>query len=97
MRLRYFGPRDLIENGTQHSAPVAVVNSRLSYDLTRHVSLGLEVLNLFDTAYNDAEYYDSYRLFGQPPNPLSPDGSYMGHVVHTGEPREIRGSVTYRF
>jgi outer membrane receptor protein involved in Fe transport len=97
VRLRYFGPRDLIENGTQHSAPVTVVNARLGYDLTEHVSLGLEVLNLLDTAYNDAEYYDSYRLFGQPRNPDSPDGSYMGHVIHAGEPREIRGSVTYRF
>jgi hypothetical protein len=97
VRLRYFGPRDLIENGSQHSAPVTVVNARFGYDLTRHVSLGLEVLNVLNTAYNDAEYYDSYRLLGQPANPDSPDGSYLGHTIHAGEPREFRGSVTYRF
>ena len=97
VRLRYFGPRDLIENGSQRSAPVTVVNTRFGYDLTPRISFGLEVLNLLNAAYNDAEYYSNYRLKGQPPNPDSDDGSYLDHTVHAGEPREFRGSITCRF
>ncbi len=48
--------RDLIENGTQHSAPVTVVNARLGHDLTSHIGIELEVLNVLNTTYNDAEY-----------------------------------------
>ena len=97
LRMRYFGPRDLIEDGSQTSAPVTVFNARVGYDVNRRLSLGLEALNLFNTKYNDAEYYDSYRLKGQPANPDSGDGSYMGHVIHPGDPLEIRVSATVKY
>ena len=58
---------------------------------------GLEVLNLFDVKYNDAEYYDSSRLKGEPANPNSADGSYLDHEIHPGEPREVRFSTTFRY
>ena len=97
IRMRYFGARDLIEDRSQESAPVTVFNGRLSYDLTKRLTLGVEALNLFNTKYNDAEYYDSYRLQGQPANPNSDDGSYMGHVIHPGEPLEVRVSATIKY
>ena len=97
VRMRYFGPRDLIENGSQHSASVTVFNARLTYDLTPRVALGLEALNLLNTKYNDAEYYDSSRLKGEPANPNSDDGSYDSHVIHPGEPLEVRLAVTVKY
>ncbi len=97
LRMRYFGPRDLIEDGSQHSASVTVFNARVTYDLTPRIVLGLEALNVFNTRYNDAEYYDSYRLKGQPANPDSDDGSYDGHVIHAGEPLEVRFSATVKY
>jgi outer membrane receptor protein involved in Fe transport len=97
VRMRYFGARDLIEDGSQVSAPVTVFNARLGYDVSRRLSLGLEALNLLNIKYNDAEYYDSYRLKGQPADPDSEDGSYMGHVIHPGEPLEVRVSATFKY
>ncbi len=97
LRLRHFAARDLIEDGSQKSSPSTVVNGRLTYQASARLTLGLEALNLFNVKYNDAEYYDSYRLKGQPANPNSDDGSYMGHVIHAGEPREIRVSMTSKF
>ncbi len=96
LRLRYFGPRDLVEDGSQRSAPVTLLNFRVGLDLSRRVSMALEILNLLGVAYNDAEYYSNYRLLGQPANPDSADGSYLGHTIHAGEPREIRVSTTVR-
>ncbi len=97
LRLRYFASRDLTADGAQRSAPSTIVNAQLNYDVSARIAFGLEALNLFDVKYNDAEYYDSYRLLGQPANPASADGSYQGHVIHAGEPREIRASLTIRY
>jgi hypothetical protein len=97
LRMRYFGSRDLIEDGSQTSAPVTVFNGRLGYQVNRRLALGLEALNLFNARYNDAEYYDSYRLKGQLANPLSADGSYMGHVIHPGEPLQVRLSAAVKY
>lgn len=97
LRLRYFAPRDLTQDGGQRSAPSTVVNGRVTYDVSRNLTVGLEALNLLDVKYNDAEYYDAFRLRGQPANPASADGSYQGHVIHAGEPREIRASLTVKF
>lgn len=97
LRLRHFAARDLIEDGSQKSRPSTVVNGRLTYQANARLTFGLEALNLFNVKYNDAEYYDAYRLKGQPANPSSDDGSYLGHVIHAGEPREIRVSVTSKF
>ncbi len=97
LRLRYFAPRNLIENGRERSASSTVVNARVAYQVTPHVVIGCEVLNLFNARYYDAEYYDAYRLRGQPPNPSSADGSYIGHTVHAGEPLEVRASLTFSY
>lgn len=97
LRLRYFAPRNLIEDASQRSSSSTVVNARITYRATPRVVLGAEVLNLFNVKYNDAEYYDSYRLKGQTANPLSADGSYMDHTIHPGEPREMRLSLTFLY
>ena len=74
-----------------------MVNARITYDLTSRVALGLEALNLFNAKYNDAEYYDASRLKGEPANPASDDGSYLSHVIHAGEPLEVRVSATLKY
>ena len=97
LRLRYFAPRNLIEDGSQRSTSSTVVNGRVTWQVRPRILFGAELLNLFNVRYNDAEYYDSYRLKGQPPNPATPDGSYMDHTIHPGEPREARLSLTLAY
>ena len=73
------------------------MNARVAYRVTPRVVLGAEALNLLNAKYNDAEYYDAYRLKGQIANPSSADGSYMDHTLHPGEPVEVRASLTLTY
>lgn len=96
LRLRYFGPRALIEDNSQQSASVTVFNLLVGYDFNKTWSLAAEVLNLFDAKYNDAEYFSQSRLKGEPVGPNA-DGSYDDHMVHAGDPRSLRLALTARF
>lgn len=97
LRLRYVAPRNLTEDGTQKSHASTVLNGRATYRIAPGAILGVEILNLADARYADAEYYDAYRLKGQAANPATSDGSYMGRMIHPGEPREARLSLTLTF
>jgi hypothetical protein len=88
---RYLGPRFLTEDATIQSRPSLVFNAKAQYDVTPRISIGGEILNLFNAHYDDAEYWYQYRLPGQPP-----DGE-TGYVVHPSEPLELRISITERF
>jgi outer membrane receptor protein involved in Fe transport len=92
---RYLGPRYLIENASIQSKPSLVFNARLDYALTPDIALGVQILNLFDTRYFDAQYYYATRLRTELTT-VGPSGQ-DGFVVHPGEPRELRFSITERF
>jgi outer membrane cobalamin receptor len=88
---RYLGPRYLIEDGSEQSKPAPVFNAKLQYEVTPAVTVSLQILNLLNTHYYDAEYYYVSRLPGE-----SLDG-VAGHMVHPGEPREFRLSIAEQF
>ena len=92
---RYLGPRYLIEDASIQSKPALVFNARLEYHLTPDIKLGAQILNLFDTKYFDAEYYYATRLSNELAT-VGPQGK-DGYVVHPGEPREFRFSITESF
>ena len=94
LRLRYFGPRPLIENNAVKSDSTALVNLQAGYnwfdfpwgDLT----LTLDVLNLFDSKDDDITYFYASRLRDEP------EGVEDKHF-HPVEPRMLRGYVTWRY
>jgi len=88
---RYLGPRYLTEDANIESRPSLVFNAKAEYAVTSHLTLGAEILNLFNSHYFDAEYWYQYRLSGQP---LAGDN---GYVVHPAEPLQVRLSITERF
>ncbi len=96
LRYRYFGPRPLVENNSQQSQPVLVFNLLAGYHLDPTWTVSLEILNLFDAHYNDADYYDVSRLQGEPAGP-NPDGSWNDHLVHAGDPFNARLFLTANF
>ena len=57
MRLRYFGPRPLIEDNAVRSAASALTNLRAGYRLDRRTQVVLDVYNLFNRRVNDIEYW----------------------------------------
>ncbi len=90
LRLRYFGPRPLVEDNSVRSQASALTNLRVGYRFDARTHLALDVYNLFDRKLNDIEYwYDS-----QLPNETA--ASFDRHV-HPTEPRTFRLSVSHRF
>jgi len=57
LRLRYFGPRPLIEDNSVHSGASALTNLRIGYRFDAKALLALDVYNVFDRRVNDIEYW----------------------------------------
>ncbi len=91
LRLRYFGPRPLIEDDSVRSSSSALVNASVGYRLKGGVQIGLEAFNLFNTRVSDIDYFYTSRLPGE-----AADGVDDVHT-HPAESRSIRLSVSRRF
>ena len=91
LRLRFFGPRTLIEDRSQRSDSTTLVYLQLGYRFNAHWEVNFDVFNLFDSQDSDIDYYYASRLPGEP-------AAGVNDIhTHQSEPREFRGSVTYRF
>jgi outer membrane receptor protein involved in Fe transport len=90
LRLRYFGPRPLIEDDSQRSGSSLLVNAKVGYEVTKRLRLGLEVLNMFDRKVDDITYFYESRLQGEA-------ASVMDKHFHPAEPRTLRVSATVQF
>lgn len=66
LRLRYFGPRPLIEDNSQRSASTKLVNLHLGYHFSPQLALSAEFLNLFNSHDDDIRYFYTSRLPGEP-------------------------------
>ena len=89
-RLRYFGPRPLIEDNTARSALSWMANTRLGYRVDRRNQLSLDVFNVFNTRRNDIDYFYPSRLKDE-------QAPVWDHHVHPAEPRSLRLSWSHRF
>jgi len=87
LRLRYFGPRPLIEDDSERSGSSLLVNAKLGYAVTKQVRIGLEVLNLFDRKVDDITSFYTSRLQGEPA------AGVADKHFHPAEPRTVRLSV----
>ncbi len=86
VKLRYFGPRPLIEDNSVQSLSSTLVNARLGYNFDNGVRFQLDALNLFNAKTNQIEYYYESRL----PNEAA--GVFDRHV-HPVEPLAVRASL----
>lgn len=98
-RLRYFGPRPLVEDNSVRSASSFLVNLKLGYRLQKNVRVFVEVLNAFNKKANDIDYYYASLLKGET-SPLGANGVATGindHHIHPAEPRTVRAGVVWNF
>ena len=65
LRLRYFGPRALIEDNSVRSRPSATVNGRISYKFSPTLKLELEGFNLSNRKDSAIDYYYASQLKGE--------------------------------
>ena len=91
LRLRYFGPRPLTQDGAVKSKATTLLYADLGYRLGRWTSLGLSVFNLTDARTSDIDYVYTSRLQGEPASGVADVQS------HPSEPRELRLSLTQTF
>lgn len=83
LRLRYAGPRPLVEDNEVRGPATTIVNLRTARTFG-NAEVSAEVLNLFDTARADADYFYVSRLPGEP------DEGVEGVHSRTVEPRMFR-------
>ncbi len=91
VRLRYFGPRALIEDDSVRSSPSTLVNARIGHQVTRNLRVTLDVFNLFEQHSSDVDYFYTSRLPGEPL-----EGVADVHT-HPVDNRTFRGSLAYSF
>jgi hypothetical protein len=91
IRLRYFGPRALVEDDSVRSSPTRVINLQVGYKLAQNLKLGVDVFNLLDARDSDIDYYYTSRLPGEA-------AGGVGDVhLHPAVPRTARVSLMVGF
>ena len=88
LRLRYFGARPLVEDGSTQSTPTTLFNAELGYRWSRRHRLSVDVLNLLDAKNSDIDYFYASRLQGEPA------GGVDDIHFHPVLPRTLRVNLT---
>src|ERR1700733_3087475 len=88
LRARHFGESPLVEDNSARSPPYTTVDAQVGFRAGSHWLVALDAFNLFNTRWNDIEYYYVSRL----QNESAPAADY---VVHPGIPRTLRVKLQY--
>lgn len=91
VRLRYFGGRNLVEDGSIRSSPTRLVNAQTGYRVSSRAALVLDAFNLFDARASDIDYFYASRLPGEPSAGVEDLHS------HPTLPRTLRASLRLSF
>jgi hypothetical protein len=65
LRLRYFGPRPLLEDNSVRSHASTTLNGRIGYRIAKDLRLELEGFNLANKRVSSIDYYYASRLAGE--------------------------------
>ena len=87
LRLRYFGPRPLIEDNSVRSQASTTLNGRIGYRIGKEMQVELEGFNLADRRDSAIDYYYASRLAGE----LDAREDIHFHPI---EPRTFRVTLT---
>jgi len=91
IRLRFVGPRALVEDDSVRSKATSLVNLEGGYRLAKNVKLAVDVFNLLDAKDSDIDYYYTSRLLGEP------SGGINDIHLHPTLPRTARVNLVVGF
>jgi outer membrane receptor protein involved in Fe transport len=91
LRLRYFGPRPLVEDNSVRSKATTLLNGEVGYQFVRALRVNAQVYNVLDAKVSDIDYYFASRLQGEPL------GGVEDIHVHPAVPRTVRVSLVFGF
>jgi outer membrane receptor protein involved in Fe transport len=94
LRVRYFGPRPLIEDDSVRSDASTLVNAQVGYRISNTLRVAIDVFNIFDTEANDVEYYYESRTY---PEFQAASAGVPDKHIHPAESRSVRASLVYNF
>jgi outer membrane receptor protein involved in Fe transport len=86
LRLRYFGPRPLVEDNSVRSRASAILNGRIGYRIGKDLQLELEAFNLANRRDSAIDYFYASRLRSE----SAPREDVHFHPI---EPRSARVSL----
>ncbi len=66
LRLRYFGPRPLIEDGSVYSHPTTTISLQAGIKPSKNTRLGFDVFNLLNSKASDIDYYYNSSIPSDP-------------------------------
>ena len=90
LRLRYFGPRPLVEDNSFRSDATLLLNAQVGFQFNSRWTLSAEILNLLDRRDHDIDYAYESRL--------SPADAALAQLhFHPVEPIQARFALTARF
>ncbi|GAC1430072.1 MAG: TonB-dependent receptor [Candidatus Velthaea sp.] len=75
LRMRYFGPRPLVEDGTVYSHPTTTVNLQAGLKMARGTRLSFDLFNLLNAKASDIDYYYNSSI---PSDPAYTKPGYTG-------------------
>ena len=67
IRLRHFGPRPLIEDGSVQSESTTIWNGEIGFRVNDRASISVQGFNLLNSDVSDIDYFYESRLPGEPP------------------------------
>lgn len=88
VRVRYFGPRPLIEDNSVRSHAATILSADFGYVLLNRLRASVEGFNLLDSKASDIDYYYTSRLRGEPAAGIN------DIHTHPEAPRTIRLRLT---
>jgi outer membrane receptor protein involved in Fe transport len=95
VRLRYFGPRPLIEDDRSRSDDTILLSARVGYELSEVWTISAEIFNLLDRDDSEIDYFYASRLQGEPAGP--DEGGTNDIHFHPVDPISFRAMLTARF
>jgi hypothetical protein len=91
VRVRHFGPRSLVEDGSVKSSSTTLWNGEFGWRILRQTRLVLEMFNIFDADVADIDYFYTSRLPGEAA------GGMDDIHTHPALPRSVRLGLLVAF
>ena len=92
VRLRYFGPRALIEDNSVRSGSTTLVSARAGYKFDKKLRVQLDIFNLLNRETTQIAYYYPSRI-----TTADPAGGINSVHFHPAEPRSLRVALIANF
>ena len=89
LKVRYFGPRPLIEDNSVRSKSTMITYARVGYKINPRTNFTLDIFNLFNQKDSDIDYYYPSRLPGEP------TAGVADIHFHPVEPRSARLNLAF--